>query len=549
MVVQRSAVDRTSRPVVAARHDATQIRGRLNGRAWLALAVGGVCAAWTVLILVSPSVRFLADWPSARVPIETAGALIGVLVATLAYFRYAYTGIRALLLVALAFLVLSINQFVFGVVVSPDVIARNLNVYVWTWGRLIAGTLLLAGTAPRLRRSSVRKHPFLDLTAGVAVVVWLIGLGPVVLGALGDRLPPIGLALERASAATLTGVNPHLSALDMLVALAGAGIFLVAAARYAVAPPNGEAELSLLAPALVLAAFAHVHYMLMPTVFSDEISTGDLLRVAFQAVVFVGLMWEVRRAYLAERRRAGELESAFAAERRRADDLERIDRARADLFRLVSHELMHPVAAVRGWIVTLGRRWDELDDDQKRDIVKRLDAETQRLRDLAEQAPDAADVRAVLEPVVPRHERVTELVEQAVGGALELDTRLDVFVDAVARKASVHADGARILQVLRNLLVNSARHAGDSPTQLSVFADDHEVLFEVTDYGPGISPADLPHVFEQRYRGSDAAGAGAGLGLYICKGIVEAHGGTIAAESVPGVRTTFRFSLPRSVGR
>jgi signal transduction histidine kinase len=300
-------------------------------------------------------------------------------------------------------------------------------------------------------------------------------------------------------------------------------------------------------PALIIAAFSHLHYMLMPTVFSDRISTGDLLRVAFNVVVFVGLMWEVREAYLAERRRAGELESAFALERRRAEDLERIDRARADLFRLVSHELMHPVAAVRGWIVTLERRWDELDDDRKLAIIRRLDAETERLRDLAEQAPDAADVRSVLEPVLPRREHVTELVEQALGGAGQLQGRVRVAIDPVACEACVRADGARILQVLRNLLTNAARHGGDSRVQLAVYTSDRDVVFEVTDDGPGISAVDLPHVFEQGYRGAGGTAPGKGLGLYICKGIVESHGGWIVAESVPDVRTTFRFTLPKWV--
>ena len=522
-------------------------RGRTAGApVGIVVGVFVVCLAWTVLILATPSFRFVADWPSARVPIETAGALVGVLVATLAYFRYANTGVPAMLLVALAFLVLAINQFLFGVVISPDVIARDLGVYVWTWGRIIAGSLLLAGTLARFRRPALRAHPLVDLLAGIAGVVALVALGPVILSAVGDHLPPVGAALDEATAAALAGARPNLSPADVVLGGIGAAIFFLAAARYAVTPVRGEPAFALLAPALVLAAFSHLHYMLMPTVFSDRISTGDLLRVAFHVVVFVGLMWEIRWAYLIERRRAGELESAFAAERRRADDLERLDRARADLFRLVSHELMHPVAAVRGWIVTLERRWDELDDARKLEIVKRLDAETERLRDLAEKAPDAADVRAVLEPVLPRRERVPELVEQAVGGARELDTRVRVFVDAVAREASVEADGARILQVLRNLLSNASRHGGDTAVQLSVFADADEVLFEVTDFGPGIAPAALPHVFEQGYRGPGTVVPGAGLGLYICKGIVEAHGGTIAAESIPGVRTTFRFSLPRA---
>jgi signal transduction histidine kinase len=547
MAVQRSAVRPATRsPGAPARPEPAPPGAAFGVGASVAIGVFAVCGAWTLLIVASPSFRLVADWPSARVPIETAGALVGMLVATLAYFRYSYAGMPALLLVALAFLVLAINQFVFGVVFSPVVIARDLSVYVWTWGRIVAGSLLLAGTLPRFRTPANRPHPFMDLIAGIAGVAWLIGLGLVILSVVGGQLQPVAAALHRETNQALAGVSPDLSPAGLTLGLLGAGIFFLAAHRYAKSPGAGEPALAVLVPALVLAAFSHLHYMLMPTVLSDRISTGDLLRVAFLIVVFVGLMWEVRAAYLAERRRAVELESAFAIERRRAEDLERIDRARADLFRLVSHELLHPVAAVRGWIVTLERRWDELDDDRKLEIVRRLGAETERLRDLAEQAPDAADVRAVLEPVFPRRERVTELIEQAVGGT-QLGGRVHVFVDPIARVASVRADGARILQVVRNLLTNAARHGGDSSAQLSVFADEREVLFEVTDFGPGIAREDLPHVFEQGYRGSAATAPGAGLGLYICKGIVESHGGTISAESVPGARTTFRFTLPRWV--
>jgi signal transduction histidine kinase len=547
MAVQRSAVRPATRSPGAPARPELASRGAVIGvGARIAVGAFAVCGAWTLLVVASPSFRLVADWPSARIPIETAGALVGMLVATLAYFRYSYAGMPALLLVALAFVVLAVNQFVFGVVISPVVIARDLSVYVWTWGRIVAGWLLLAGTLPRFRTPADRTHPFMDLIAGIAGVVCLIGLGPVILSAVGSHLRLGTTALHRGTNQALSGVSPDLSPAGLTLGLLGAGIFLLAAYRYAKSAGGDEPGLAVLVPALVLAAFSHLDYMLMPTLFSDRISTGDLLRLAFLIVVFVGLMWEVRAASLAERRRAGELESAFAIERRRAEDLERIDRARADLFRLVSHELMHPVAAVRGWIVTLERRWDELDDDRKLEIVRRLGAETERLRDLAEQAPDAADVRAVLEPVFPRRERVTELIEEAVGGT-QLGERVHVFVDEIARVASVRADGARILQVVRNLLTNAARHGGDTSAQLSVFADEREVLFEVTDFGPGIAPGDLPHVFEQGYRGSGATAPGAGLGLYICKGIVESHGGTISAESVPGARTTFRFTLPRWV--
>jgi signal transduction histidine kinase len=515
----------------------------VNAQTWVALAALVACATWTALILRTPTFRFIADWPSARVPIETASALVAGLVATLAYFRYAYTGVRSLLFVALAFIVLAMNQFVFGVVVSPDVLPQNLSIYVWASGRLIAATLLLAGTLRVLREPAARRHPFLDLLAGTVAAVIAVGVSPLILSLFTDAGPsPLQRAAERAVVSS--GGLLALSTGDLVLGLTGAAILAAAAFRYALPLADREPAPALLAPALVLAAFSQIHYMLMPTVFSDAISTGDLLRVAFYVVVFCGLVWEVRTAYLSERHRAVELENAFFAEQRRAEELERLDRARADLVRLVTHELMHPVAAVRGWIVTLERRWDELDDGRKLEIVSNLDAETRRLRDLAEQAPEATEVASLFQPIFVRRTRVTELVDQAMVGAEDLDGRLEVHVDRGVREAAVRADSARVLQVLRNLLSNAARHGGGSPVELSVLAGTHAAVFEVTDAGPGIMTDDLPHIFERGYRANGAEAAGAGLGLYICKGIVEALGGSISAESLPGVRTTFRFSVP-----
>ena len=500
--------------------------------------------AWTLLILVSPSFRFVADWPSARVPIETTGALIAVLVATLAYFRYAYTGVRALLLVAVAFLVLGTNEFIFGVVVRSDVIERHFDVYAWTWTRSVAGALLLGGTLARFSHPSARRHPFVDLLVGIVGGVLVAGAGSfVLLAALDGRSwsPETAEAIRRVA---LSGGVPPVGSAEIVLGLVGAALFLIAAARYAVRGRDREPAPALLALALVVAAFAHLHNTLVPTVFSDAISTGDVLRFASQVIVLGGLMWEVRQAYLAERDRAELLASAYARERLRAEELERVDRARADLVRLVTHELMHPVAAVRGWVLTLQRRWDELDDRRKIEIVARLGSETERLRDLAEQVPDATHVGGLFGSVFTRRERVWDLIDESTMGIEGLDGRLKVDVDATAGDAEVRADGTRVVQVLRNLLQNAARYGDEAPVTLSVRAHDREAVFEVMDTGPGIARDDLPKVFWRGYRAKNASEPGAGLGLFIVKSIVDAHGGTISAESEPGVRTSLRFSLP-----
>jgi two-component system sensor histidine kinase BaeS len=109
---------------------------------------------------------------------------------------------------------------------------------------------------------------------------------------------------------------------------------------------------------------------------------------------------------------------------------------------------------------------------------------------------------------------------------------------------TVEADPVRIGEVLANLLQNAVRHtpAGGSVVVTAEPAQDGQVAFTVADTGAGILPVDLPHVFDRFVKASDSGGAG--LGLAIAKSLVEAHGGTITAQSEQGRGTTMRFLLP-----
>jgi signal transduction histidine kinase len=112
----------------------------------------------------------------------------------------------------------------------------------------------------------------------------------------------------------------------------------------------------------------------------------------------------------------------------------------------------------------------------------------------------------------------------------------------------IAVDPGRIEQVVDNLLSNAAKY-GDpgSDIQLQIERSDTEVAISITNHGRGIVPEDLPRLFTRFYRTREAQTgpvAGLGLGLYIAKGLVEAHGGKIRAESVPGQTTTFHFTLP-----
>jgi signal transduction histidine kinase len=109
----------------------------------------------------------------------------------------------------------------------------------------------------------------------------------------------------------------------------------------------------------------------------------------------------------------------------------------------------------------------------------------------------------------------------------------------------VFADPAKIEQVVVNLVENAVKHGDPGPILVTGEADDHQITVRVRDSGPGIDAAHVPYIFTKFYRrGGDRHASGTGLGLYICKGIIEAHGGDIAVEHSDAAGTVFAFTLP-----
>jgi two-component system sensor histidine kinase KdpD len=143
-------------------------------------------------------------------------------------------------------------------------------------------------------------------------------------------------------------------------------------------------------------------------------------------------------------------------------------------------------------------------------------------------------------------------LHEAVGAALHhMDRRLGeraVAIDMGADLPLVFIDGVGIQQVLLNLLDNALQHTPPgSPLELSARAEAGEVIVELADHGPGLPPGTEHRVFEKFFRiHAGSHHHGAGLGLAICKGIVEAHGGTIVAANRPGGGAVFRFTIPAS---
>ena len=139
--------------------------------------------------------------------------------------------------------------------------------------------------------------------------------------------------------------------------------------------------------------------------------------------------------------------------------------------------------------------------------------------------------------------------EEIVGAALtRLESRLNghqVRADFPPDLPLVLLDGVLMEQVLINLLENALKFAPPSTAiELSATGSDHELVFAIADRGPGIPPGDEQRIFDKFYRAGPAREGGVGLGLTICRGIIEAHGGRIRVEQRPGGGAVFQFTLP-----
>ena len=230
--------------------------------------------------------------------------------------------------------------------------------------------------------------------------------------------------------------------------------------------------------------------------------------------------------------------------------LEEIERLRTEFLGLVSHELREPLAAVKGSTVTLLNDDDALDPAEMREFHRLIDEQADHMRSLIGDLLDAGRIEAGTLSVLPEPSAVADLVERARNTFFSGGARQSVVIDLPSDLPRVMADRRRIVQVLNNLLANAARHApGSSAIRVSAVCDDSHVAVSVADEGPGLAPERLAQLFRKHvaYPGSRLEGRrrGHGLGLAICKGLVEAHGGRIRAESAgPGRGTTVVFTVP-----
>jgi len=234
----------------------------------------------------------------------------------------------------------------------------------------------------------------------------------------------------------------------------------------------------------------------------------------------------------------------------KAQALREADRAKSELLSTVSHELRTPLAGIKAHATALLRPDVDRDQESVREYLHVVVEEADRLRLLIDNLLDMTRIESGAMHIDKRPVQIADLAEAVASSMRRHAEGCDLSVSFPPDFPVVEADHRRIEQVLRNLVDNAVKYSPrGGKVVISGVKQEGEVLVSVTDEGIGIRASDLDLIFERFHRVDSPAvrrAGGAGLGLAICRGIVEAHGGRIWAESTPGRGTTIRFTLPSS---
>jgi signal transduction histidine kinase len=214
---------------------------------------------------------------------------------------------------------------------------------------------------------------------------------------------------------------------------------------------------------------------------------------------------------------------------------------------VISHELKTPVALIKGYVATLRRddaRWEK---QVVNDSLAVIEEETDHLTSLIDDLLDASRLQTGGISIKRTDVDLTEIIKRLVERYRTQSDKHEFIIDIPADFPILMVDEDRIRQVFSNLISNAIKYAPGGKVLISGQVRSDDVILCVKDEGPGIEQGDMPHIFDRFYRTSDAVKntKGAGLGLYLARSIIEAHGGHIWAESKPDRGTRICFSLPR----
>jgi signal transduction histidine kinase len=468
-----------------------------NGRLRAAPAVltGGaavLATLATVAVVGVPFVRFAYRAPALHVALETANALVALLVGYLVYGRFRQNRRTQELLVVLALCTVAVANLVLTAVPIAVTIGRGEDVSRWAAVAIrLLGTVLLTGAAlvpPRRTIEGPRARRLVLLLGAAVGAVGVVGLG------WGDELPPTVDPAALLDDATHPLLVAHPAV--MVAQAVGMALYGVAAVAFTRQASRRTDELfRWFGAACVLAAFARLHYLLFPSLYSDYVYTGDLLRLGFYLLLLAGAGREIE-SYWQLRARTAVLEDR----RRMARDL---------------HD---------GLAQELAYLWSQsraLPDQPDAATVERIGGAAARALDEARRA-----IAALTRPLDEPFPRVLQQVADDLGSRYDVKvvTDLDPDVDL----SQPH--GEALLRITTEAVRNAVRHGG--ATRIELLLTARPLCLAITDDGRGFTP------------GAARTGHGGGFGMTSMRERAQAMGAELTITSAPGEGTTVRVTRP-----
>ena len=231
---------------------------------------------------------------------------------------------------------------------------------------------------------------------------------------------------------------------------------------------------------------------------------------------------------------------------RSAGRRERLDAVRGDVVATVSHEIRSPLTSVKGFTRTMLAKWERFSDEQKRAMLETIDADADRVTRLLGELLDVSRIDAGRVQLHRRPVDLGEIAAEVVDKARHRDVGRDrdVELDVTGEVPKVHGDPDKLEQVITNLVENALTHAPEGRVRVTVTGNGTGVDLAVADDGPGVPEDQETLVFQKFGRSRESRSGGTGLGLYITRGLVEAHGGRVWIDPQAGDGACFKVRLP-----
>jgi len=226
--------------------------------------------------------------------------------------------------------------------------------------------------------------------------------------------------------------------------------------------------------------------------------------------------------------------------------IRKLDNLQEDFIAMISHELMTPLGMIKGYMTTLMRTDTEWDEATKSEFMMIITEEADRLQNMIEELLDSSRLQAGSFLLNLKSVDLAEYLQDFLIQLRNRYEKAEIILIELEEGLRVYCDPVRLTFVLDNIIHNAVKYAPDSPIEIGLEMRHYQAFLYIRDYGPGIKEEYLEKIFQRFYRIPHANSTihGAGLGLYICKRIIQAHGGDIHAVSKPGEGTTFFIMLP-----